>query len=73
MIGHNNYGPVTIYFIMVCQYVLYHTHHTNDHYVVAQSLLPIDPQQDWNLIRGENEVDPGWFHYFRVLEKIGDM
>ena len=26
-----------------------------DRYADAESLPPIDPQQDWNLIRGENE------------------
>ena len=26
-----------------------------DRYADAQSLPPIDPQQDWNLIRGENK------------------
>ena len=29
--------------------------HMQDRYADAQSLPPIDPQQDWNLIRGENK------------------
>jgi hypothetical protein len=31
------------------------SYHIQDRYAVAQSLPPIDPQQDWNLVRGENE------------------
>ena len=29
--------------------------HMQDRYAFEQSRPPIDPQQDWNLIRGENE------------------
>ena len=30
-------------------------HIPQDRYAFAQSLPPVDPQQDWNLISGENE------------------
>ena len=38
-----------------------------DRYALAQSLPPVDPQQDWNLVRGENENGFTSLEFWRKL------
>ena len=45
---------------------------TQDCYVVAQSRPPIDPQQDWNLIRVENEDGFTTLEFWRKLVTCDD-